>query len=373
MGWTLISCSRATYKRTVYQGTSYRKEGYYMYLNYAGFFFCAFLLKSKKLRHILLNFFVISALFLIIVSRVKLINENVNNVFVNNTIALSVFAQFNHYCYFLMMALMCNVGIFVKENNKFKKIVYLFSFALIGYALIYNNTFGCYLAVIIVLISYLIYTLIKKVDRISVLILVTIFAILSCCVSRDGKNITFQNMRNFTSDIGILINKFIGIEMYNGENDSTESKDEEESEKESEKNIDGIGTSRMLLWKYGIKFIARKPIFGYGPDNLGREYILEGITKQDRPHNLIIYLAGVSGIPGMIMYMTAVGIIIVRGIKNFIKQNKDVTVFLLVVITYLISSMFGNSMYYTSPYFFIFLGSLMRINSEKNGEISRKK
>ena len=84
---------------------------------------------------------------------------------------------------------------------------------------------------------------------------------------------------------------------------------------EEQKELEKVGTSRMLLWKYGIRFIARNPIFGYGPDNLGREYILEGINGQDRPHNLLIYLAGVSGIPGMLIYITAVGIIIIKGLK----------------------------------------------------------
>ena len=41
---------------------------------------------------------------------------------------------------------------------------------------------------------------------------------------------------------------------------------------------------------------------------------------------------------------------------------------LCVVIAYLISAMFGNSMYYTSPYFFIFLGWLMKDNIIDNSK-----
>ena len=86
---------------------------------------------------------------------------------------------------------------------------------------------------------------------------------------------------------------------------------------------------------------------------------------QDRPHNLLIYLACVSGIPGMVLYVTAVGIIVIRGIKKIFNNERQGVIYLMIVITYLISSMFGNSMYYTSPYFFIFLGSLMHYNLKK--------
>ena len=39
-------------------------------------------------------------------------------------------------------------------------------------------------------------------------------------------------------------------------------------------------------------------------------------------NNLLIYLAGVSGIPGMLIYITAVGIIVIKGFKKLILANK---------------------------------------------------
>jgi len=70
----------------------------------------------------------------------------------------------------------------------------------------------------------------------------------------------------------------------------------------------------------------------------------------------------------MLIYVTAVGIIIVKAIKRLLKNDENGKIFLIIVITYLISAMFGNSMYYTSPYFFIFLGSLMNCNLKKKEE-----
>lgn len=352
MIWTLISCILSPNRELAFKGTSYRKEGYIMYLIYAGYFFCAYLLESKKLRKILLNIFVIVSIFLIIISRAYFTVLKYTDIFLYNTPDKSVFAQFNHYGYYLMMSLMCALGLFITEKNKILKVVYLVAYTVIGYALIFNNTFGCYLATAIVLIAYCIYALVKKRDRAVALIATAIFIILSFTVTKNDKNLAYENMSGLVSDIKTIITKVFNIE---------------EDSPELEESFEKAGTSRMSLWKNGIKFMMERPIIGYGPENLKEKYKSVSIN-QDRPHNLLIQLATTSGIPGMILYVTAVGIIVVRGIKNLIKNNESGKIFLIIVIAYLISAMFGNSMYYTSPYYFIFLGFLMNCNSNKQKE-----
>lgn len=349
MIWTLFSSLKAARRQQAFNGNSYRKEGYYMYINYAGYFLCAFLLENKTFRKALLNTFLVVAIFLIIISRVTLGGKIYSNYFINNQIEDSVFFQFNHYGYYLTMALICSLGLFMQEKNKILKIIYAFAYAIIGYALIYNNTFGCYLAVCIFFILYAIYSLIKKTDRKVFFIAVAIFTILSCITFKDGKNLAYENLKDFVFDIKSVIVKIMNLDV---------------EDEEIEKNFEEAGTYRMELWINGLKFISKKPIIGYGPDNLKDEYLRKGID-QDRPHNLLIYLACVSGIPGMVLYVTAVGIIVIRGIKKIFNNERQGVIYLIVVITYLISSMFGNSMYYTSPYFFIFLGSLMYYNLNK--------
>ena len=326
-----------------------------MYLNYAGYFLCAFLLKDKKLRKIILNTFIIASLFLIFTTRITLNGERLTNIFANMHIDAAVFAQFNHYGYYLMMTLMCSLGLFITEKNKSIKIAYLIAFAIIGYALIYNDTFGCYLATSVILIVYGIYSLIKKKDRKLMLTAIAIFTLLSCVTFKDNENLAFKNVKTFGRDIRTIIFKVTGIEI----GDLDEEKIEEDFEK--------AGTNRMELWVNGIKFMLDRPILGYGPDNL-RPLYADLDIEQDRPHNLLIQLATTSGIPGMLLYVTAVGIIVVKGIRRLLKNNEKGKIFLIVVATYLVSAMFGNSMYYTSPYFFIFLGSLMRCNLEKKEE-----
>ena len=361
MGWTLISCYLSSNKYTAFNGSFYRKEGYYMYINYAGFFLCAFLLKNPKLKKILLNTFIISSIFLIIMSRMSLKSELLRKIFVNNDIETTVFAQFNHYGYYLMMTSICALGLFITEKNKVLKLLYLVAYTLISYALIYNNTFGCYLATAIFLILYAIYALIKKKDRIAIFSAITIFVILSCNITLWGVNVAYRNISEFALDIKTIIAKVMNVEV------STNTEEKTEEQLEIDKKFEKVGTSRMALWVNGIEFIKNRPIIGYGPDSLKQKYASLSIN-QDRPHNLIIYLACVSGIPGMLIYITAVGIIVIKGMKKLLKENKQESIYLIIIITYLMSSMFGNSMFYTTPYFFIFLGSLMSYNLVKPKE-----
>ena len=349
MAWTLISCHLALNKNMAFNGEPYRKEGYYMYINYAGFFFCAFLLEDKKLRKILLNTFVIVSIFLIAISRITFGGE----IFTNNEIEDSVFHQFNHYGYYLMMSLICCLGLFMTQKNKILKVIYLVTYTIIGYATIYNNTFGCYLAVTAILILYGIYSLIKNADRKSILIAIVIFAILSGITFKNNKNLAYNNLSSFAFDVKSIVIKLMNLNV---------------DDEEINKNFEKAGTSRIELWVNGIKFALEKPIIGYGPDNLWVKYRNVSILVQDRPHNLLIYLACVSGFPGMLIYVAAVGIIVTKGIKKLFNNNENGKIFLIIVVTYLISSMFGNSMYYTSPYFFIFLGSLMNCNLTKKEE-----
>ncbi|MBQ2835742.1 MAG: O-antigen ligase family protein [Clostridia bacterium] len=362
MIWTLISCLSASSTRKAFYGTSYRREGYYRYLMYAGYFLCAFLLDSKKLRKILLNTFIIASIFLIIISRVTLSGTRYTDIFVNSKIETTIFGQFNHYCYYIMMTLMCALGLFLTEKNKVLKTLYVIAYAVIAYAMIYNDTFGCYLATIGTLILYTIYAIIKKKDRIAISIAIVIFILLSIFTTKDGRNVVAINVENFMTDISAVLAKFgISTEIGNGESTP-------KPEWEIRNDFMSAGTNRGELWHNAFNFILRKPIIGYGADNLGEQYENVLMYGRDRPHNLILYLACVSGIPGMLLYLTAVGIIVVKGIIKLMKDNDNGIISLLIVVAYLISSMFGNSMFYTSPFFFIFLGNLMNSNLNKKEE-----
>ena len=128
------------------------------YIAYAGFFGFAFLLESKKLKKILLNIFLVVSMLNIIF--LELVNHGMfRNVLIDNTVHTGVFEQFNHYGYYLMLVSMVANFLFIIENNKIKKVIYSLTYAVFLYYLIFNNTFGCYLAMFCSLVFFLGYSI----------------------------------------------------------------------------------------------------------------------------------------------------------------------------------------------------------------------
>ncbi len=345
MLWTFISAMFAADKELAFYGGVYRKEGYLTYLSYLGFFGLAYLLDSKKLKRALLNIFILVA----VVNIIFMLLAN-NGCFVKvlklNDIMQGVFHNTNHYGYYLLLVTCISSLLFVYEKNKYIKVLYLFAYTFLVYFLILNNTFGVYLAFISTLILFLFYCIHKKTKIILSAITIIIMIIMSLTVQNNGENVAISNVKSFQNDIKRIAEIVI---KRNKSNENIYDKNEE---------VDMAGSGRMKLWKYGMKFVIERPILGYGPENIWKKYQEENIN-QDRPHNLLIQLATTSGIPGLILYTTAICIILIRAIKTMNEKNSIHIIIFFAVVAYLISAMFGNSMYYTSPYFFILIGFLM--------------
>ena len=347
MLWTLISCLFSPDRHTSFFGTDMRKDGYFTYIAYAGVFSLALCLTNNGLKKILLNTFIITAISTIILIEIRS-HELLESIIWTKDITKGPFFNSNHYGYYLMIAVTIASFLFITEKNKILKIIYLFSYAFLMYYLIINNTFGCYLALFFTLLIFFIVALVKKEKRILSIITIGIFVVISIFTQtaknintagmEKNKNIASENIKQLSTDI----------------NKITEAKTNPDNEYQS------AGSGRLELWINGIKFFTERPILGYGPENLEVKYKDVGILQEDRPHNLIIQLLTTSGIPGCVFYLLALGIIIIRGLKNIDMNNMVLVTCLFTVIVYIGSSMFGNSMYYTSPYFYIILGFLMK-------------
>ena len=354
MGWTLISCIFSPNKYNAFCGTIYRKDGYISYILYAGIFALSFCLKSDRLKKLLLNLFILIAVLGIIFIELPK-NGILQNIFWQNDHVRGVFFNLNHYGYYLLIATSISAFFFAIEENVLKKVYYCTIYIYLIYYLIINNTFGCYLALLGTLILFLAISIIKKQNikialiTIGIFVFVTIFA-------NIFNNTTSQNIKQLGLDLGSIVG-------------ATLSKELENNNKETYMQA---GSGRMEIWIAGLKFFANRPVLGYGPENLRPMYEANGID-QDRPHNIVIQQLTTSGAIGTLLYFTALGIIFIRGIKKVGKKKTILEVCLFTSISYMISAMFGNSMYYTSPYFFIMLGLLMneiiKIDDEKGKEI----
>ncbi len=364
--WTLISCIFAQDRQKAFYGDAYRKEGFITYLIYAGFFACAFLIKSDKLKRCLLNSFIIVAIINIIL--INLTNNSIQmlKIFHFKNIQVGVFSNSNHYGYYLLLATITACLSFIVEKNKIIKSFYGLAYLILIYNLILNNTFGCYIAFAITMILFFVYCIYQKKNRVITVVSVLILIIISCFVQYNGKNVVVNNAKTLFNDISSILdvaknrnNYKIEENVQNENNNISKSENNTKNNSainsEAEKRLENAGSGRAQLWKYGLKIFLDKPILGYGTDNLESEYKKYNI-EQDRPHNLIIQLATTSGLPGCILYIIAIGLILVRAFKKLKNSNSIYTIVFFAIIAYLISAMFGNSMYYTSPYYFIFLG-----------------
>ena len=352
--WTLLACIFAKDTQKAFYGDEYRQEGFITYFIYGGFFACAFLIESDKLKRGLLNSFIIVAILNILLLNMTNHNIEMLKIFNFKNIQLGVFSNINHYGYYLLLATITACLSFILEKNRIIQIFYGLAYLILIYSLIINNTFGCYIAFAITLVLFFVYCICQKKNRMITTVSILIFIINSCFVQYNGINVVTNNMKNLFSDVSSMFK--VTKDRINNTEINTE----------TEKKLEKAGSGRAKIWKYGLKIFLDKPILGYGADNLESEYRKYNI-RQDRPHNLIIQLATTSGLPGCILYIIAIGLILARAFKRLNNSNRIYTIVFFAIIAYLISAMFGNSMYYTSPYYFIFLGIIFSITIRHSG------
>jgi O-antigen ligase len=189
------------------------------------------------------------------------------------------------------------------------------------YTLVLNNTFGCYLAVLFICIFIPILFRLANI-KFSVLHLLPLFMLIAITL--------------FTNP------EFIGTNFTQLANDT-------------DNLTDASGSGRWILWKTTFEAILEKPLLGYGPEGMAWVFDAQGLNN-DRPHNELLQYAASLGIPGLLCYLSALVLLW----RKFWKARKQADLVLLTaactVVAYFISSLVGNTMFYTTPYYFMFLG-----------------
>ena len=130
-----------------------------------------------------------------------------------------------------------------------------------------------------------------------------------------------------------------------------------------EDSID-TGHLRLILWEKAIECILEKPVFGYGPEGLYYIYT-DGGFENNRPHNEYIQMAAFHGIPALCMYLGSLVSLFLYCMKNLKNLPKELIIIGGMIFSYCVSAFFGNTMYYTTPYFYLFFGILSGVTSKK--------
>ena len=332
--WSFLSSFLADDLMLAFYGTSYRNDGFFTYCIYAAIYCCAQINKSENLRLKVLQYFILVSLPLCLVTILQYFNYSTEALgiyyqerLLSNMRYAAIFYNTNHYGYYLTMIIAVSAGLYWQSKRISEQALYLSLFALNTWCLVVNNTFGSYLAVFFICIIapallYIKSTTINKTKSSMPLMLFLLLTISSSQIVTNNFQVLSTDVKNIAA------------------------------ENSAAKNA---GSKRWELWTNGLDMLKNRPLFGYGPENLGEEYLARGID-QDRPHNEYLQHALFLGMPALIIYLTAIFLSLKNWLKNLWCIGIASSVSGLTVIAYLFSAFFGNTMFYTTIYFFLLLG-----------------
>lgn len=342
--WITLSALHSPSLVDAFAGAAYRNMGLFTYIVFGCLMICPLLLKSEHKQIILMYLFLAIA---DIIAVVMLIQEK-NIPLLNNSFGIlrsSVFIHFNHLGYYLNLASICASGLLIFEHQKSRGLE-TFSFLsllLLFYTLLINNTMGgilsCLITSIVILWFYYIRNRQLSLQQFVPIIVITILVTLSITghlPSSSGEDMS----DNF-------------ISLYTDANKLVENE-----------NIGSIGTGRFFLWQHYGKMIPKHPLLGLGPDQVPPNH--ENNSFSDRPANEYLYHAVFHGIPALVFYLGFLISLAVHCFKHIKELSSSAMIAAGCVITYCISAFFGNAVYYTACYLFLFLGFLLPRNKETN-------
>ncbi|MBN2268516.1 MAG: O-antigen ligase family protein [Acholeplasmataceae bacterium] len=325
--WSLFSSFFSNDLSQSFFGSDYRKDGWFSYLAYGGFFGLGYLVIRKKsiVKYLKILVGVGSFLGLLLI-----INHQGINDILTFHYQSTVFYNPNHMGYYLVIVILSSAYLAISESRiNLGKVIYYMLFTLLVVSLITNGSFGPYIAVSFGLLFLMIMTLyMNKSMLIHAMSISVLFIVITLIMNFDTNFLTQETTH-----------------LSEGVTDIIENNDE----------AGAAGSGRWSLWTNGIEFMIDEPIVGYGIENLEQAYLEEGIL-QDRPHNELIQIGASIGIPALILY----GFSMFFHFFEFLKQKKKNSSLMIglfmIVFGYLVSSMFGNSMFYTTPFFMIVFG-----------------
>ena len=330
--WSVFSCIFSTNPDISLHGSSYRQEGLLMYIAYCGFFGCGYIAAKGNKLPVLFNLFTGVALILSILMIIN--SPKINGNFHMEQIH-SVFYQKNHAGYYFCIATILSSIELLNLNLKVKKdalkiIIRLIIIGFLLYGNILTNSTGSFLAIIFggCALTFASALFNKSLLKHAILILVT-FLIVTILSVFTGKSPLLDALQVFI-DFDTII-----------------------KDTRSEEAL-AAGTTRWRLWLHAIDFIKEKPLFGFGPDNLEEPYLAVGLTDT-RPHNEFLQHAAALGIPAGLLYLISVIIFTATYFKKKI-SNPLIIGLVCTVGAYIFSSLFGNTMFYTAPFFFMIYG-----------------
>ena len=238
----------------------------------------------------------------------------------------AVFFNGNHYGYFLMMAVLIGVAYFLFSEKK-RAVFGASSAALNLVILAINHSLGSILALIIVLACTALIILIKDrayLKKLGVLAAAVAAVLVAGIVISPALRAEFTGL---AADIGAILSS----------------------------TADGsAGHRRLQMWTLTAGYISEKPLLGYGCEGIA--FMLYEAMKVSDPHCEALAYAAYYGIPAALLYIAGVTGTIIINIRRMDTNSAQQKAACMAAAGYFVSSFVGVGMFYTLPFFFIFLG-----------------
>ncbi|MBR5371416.1 MAG: O-antigen ligase family protein [Oscillospiraceae bacterium] len=334
--WLLLSTAVNGFTREARIGDEYRGEAVWTFISYGLLYFtCGMAVSSEKVKKWLYRILLSGSSVLAVTAlldRAGVIRVDAFHITQDPYYLCAIFSNGNHYAYFLLFGVLLSAGLAIYEEALFPRLLAFGSLLLHTAALVINTCRGSYLACIAALIA--LYIALRIIDRkrckmfwivLGVFIAGTVIGYF--CEPRN-----LARYIRIASDLQNMV-----------------STDELASAR--------VGSHRGILWSLTLKCIAEKPLLGWGTEGI-RLTLLNAMEEygNDRPHNEYLQYAAFYGIPALCMYLGAVGSVYRRAFCQRAELKPMTVIALTAGIGYLCSAFFGNTMYYTAPYFFVTLG-----------------
>lgn len=239
----------------------------------------------------------------------------------------AVFVNSNHYGYFIAMAVMIGIGLYIYEDDRRNIVIGAVSALLNLGILALNMTMGAVLAVGICTLGILVMVWRKEKERLRrILILVGVLAASALGVLAASASIRADVARLFSDMGAILSGNSTGAE----------------------------GSGRWVLWKTGAQYVSEKPIFGHGCEGITLR--MQEETGMGDAHCEPLTFAEYYGIPGAILYLCGVAASAVSYFRHRDGLPSYCKVAFLAAAAYFLSSLVGVPMFNTAPFFYVFIG-----------------
>lgn len=326
----IVSTAVNGFTREALYGNYYRQESAFTFIMYFSVYFASgMMIKNKTFRAVIQYTFILSSVPVGVYALIAYIRVRIAGLVAGYEVS-AVFHQSNHYGYYILMVILqCSV-LFVTERKLPAKSVCMAVFTLNTAVLVINNTFGCLIACLLGLVFNCIVISVSKRTFSRPAAAVTGVFLLTVLV-----------MSLF---VDTVYYSFIGLfrEIKNAA--------------ETPENAGEIGTGRGILWSNTLNYIKEKPFSGFGTEGIGERLAEDSGNLNNRPHNEFMQYAAFYGIPAAAAYICGVFSVYLKALEKRTKLDKYTIAALVSAFGYLVSSFFGNTMYYTAPYLFVFLG-----------------